>query len=71
MNINFIDQEAGVFTVKYLVGEDLPGREVGRSRPLANTRTHHILETGRTLVRADVTTDNQLQGLPAGNRGNL
>ena len=59
MNINLIDHEARVFTVKYLAGEDMPGREVGRARPLANTRTQHIIETGRTLVQADITKDSQ------------
>ena len=62
MNINLIDHEAGTFRVKYLVGEDLPGRHPGRARPLAGTRIQHILETGRTLVRADISEASGFPG---------
>ena len=62
MNINLIDHEAGSFTVKYLVGDDLPGRDPGLARPLTNTRTQHIVETGRTLVQTDIAKDSRFPG---------
>ena len=57
-----VSYQAGVFTTKHLVGEDLSGRQVGLSRPLEGTRTQYILETGRTLVRADMNEENQFLG---------
>jgi hypothetical protein len=34
MSINTIDQEAGVFTVKYLVGQEVAGRYLGAVRAI-------------------------------------
>ena len=74
LNINLIDHEAGVFTVRNLVGEDLPGDDPGRVRPLEGSRTQHVTETGRTQVRADFdeltqfpgNLDDPKAGLPSG-----
>ena len=62
LNINLIDQQVGVLTVKYLVGEDLPGRHPGRVRPLEGTRTQHVIETGQTIVRADFAAESRFVG---------
>ena len=75
MNINLIDHEAGVFTVKYLVGEDFTGQQPGRARPLAESRTQHVIETGRTLVRADLAEESRfpadLENVKAGLRSGI
>jgi PAS domain S-box-containing protein len=62
MAINVIDQEAGVFTFKYVSGAVQSGRPVPDVVPLPGTQTEYVLQTGQTLVRSDVATDPRFRG---------
>jgi len=62
LHINTIDHGAGVFTVKYLVGEVRPGRPPGRSKPLEGSRTQHVMETAKTLVQSYITGESRFPG---------
>ena len=55
MNINVIDHEDGVFTVKYLVGEDLPESHVGSVRPMEGSLSKRVADTHRTVIQSDIT----------------
>ena len=61
MSINLINHEAGVHTIKYLAGENPSGRQPGSPRPLEGSRTQHIIETGRTLMGADLTKESRFR----------
>jgi transcriptional regulator with GAF, ATPase, and Fis domain len=54
MSINTIDQEARVFTIKYLVGQEVAERYLGSVRTIAGSQTAHMLATGHTIVREDL-----------------
>jgi PAS domain S-box-containing protein len=56
MSINTIDQEARVFIIKYLVGREVVSRCTGAVRTIAGTQTAHMLATGRTIVREDLSS---------------
>ena len=75
MNINLIDREAADFTTRYLVGGDLPEPQLGDTRPLEGTRTQHVIETGRTLVRSDTAVNphfpNELDDARVGLRSSI
>jgi GAF domain-containing protein len=54
MSINIIDQEAGIFTIKYLTGQEVEGRRIGAIRNVRGTQTEYLLATGQTVVRDDL-----------------
>ena len=56
MSINTIDREAGVFIIKYLVGQEVADRYTGAVRTIAGSQTAHMLATGRTIVRGDLSS---------------
>ena len=55
--INIVDRDVDAFVVKYLVGDQVQGRQVRRAIPLAGSYTGHITTTGLTLVREDIAAD--------------
>ena len=55
ININIIDPGGEVFTVKNLLGDRQPGRQVGDVIPLAESRTEHIMATGQSMVQDDLS----------------
>ncbi|HZA25966.1 MAG TPA: GAF domain-containing protein, partial [Dehalococcoidia bacterium] len=57
MNINFIDPDANVLTLKYLVGQAQTGYRVGNVLPLEGTQSQHVMLTGKSLVRDDISND--------------
>jgi signal transduction histidine kinase len=58
MNINFIDSDSNVFTIKYQVGQDQTGYQVGNTLPLEGTQSHRVMLTGQSLVRDDISSDS-------------
>jgi transcriptional regulator with GAF, ATPase, and Fis domain len=59
MSINTIDQGAGVFTIKYLVGQEVAERNLGAVRTIEGSQTAHMLATGRTIVREDLDSSQK------------
>ena len=55
MAINIIDEDAGKFVFKYASGLVRPDRQIPEVLPLANTQTQHVMETGKALIRGDIT----------------
>jgi two-component system NtrC family sensor kinase len=53
VNINVIHPATGRFTIKYLSGQEVPGRHVGAVLPLAGTLTSQAATTGITVIRDD------------------
>ena len=55
MAINIIDEDAGEFVFKYASGLVRPDRQIPEVLPLANTQTQYVMETGKSLIRGDIT----------------
>ncbi|MFQ6026050.1 MAG: GAF domain-containing protein [Dehalococcoidia bacterium] len=56
-SIIVIDQRHGLISIRHLVGTELPGRLINTVRPLAGSQTKEVLDSGKTLVRADVAKE--------------
>ena len=60
--INIVDREADTYTIKYLFGQDAPGRFVGAVRSMAGTRTERVAKTGHTLISPADARIGQFRG---------
>ena len=54
MSLNTLEQDAGVFYIKYLVGQHVPERYMGAVRPIAGGQTELMLLRGGTVVQEDL-----------------
>jgi Nif-specific regulatory protein len=58
-SINFVDQDAGTYTLLYLFGESRPGRSVGDAAPLEGTHTQQVVRTGQPRITRDLAEDTE------------
>ncbi|MDA1219562.1 MAG: GAF domain-containing protein [Chloroflexi bacterium] len=55
ISVQAINHEEGMYTLKYLVGQERPGRPVGSPRPLAGSQSEEVVLSGKSLVREDAS----------------
>lgn len=56
-SVSLVDEEAGTFTLTYVLGEPRPGRTIGLVTPLEGSQTGQVVRAGKTLVRSDISSD--------------
>jgi two-component system NtrC family sensor kinase len=64
VNINVINPASGRFTIRYLLGQEVAGRQVGAVLPMAGTLTGQAAATGTTVIRDDIATGPPRSGDP-------
>ena len=62
ISINVVDQEAGTLVRKYDFGQPMPAPFRSDIWPLQGSHTQHVIETGQTLVRANIAADRRFTG---------
>ncbi|MDA1218864.1 MAG: GAF domain-containing protein [Chloroflexi bacterium] len=55
--INLVDEVGDTFTLTYLFGQHVPGREIGAISPLSGSLTGEIVATGKTLIQPNMAAD--------------
>ena len=55
--INVTDQVSGTFVLKYVFGEEIPDREVGRVLPLEGSPVQEMIFSGNPIIQQDVAAD--------------
>jgi hypothetical protein len=58
-SINFVDQDAGTYTLLYLFGESRAGRSVGDAAPPEGTHTQQMVRTGQPRITRDLAEDTE------------
>ena len=61
MSINTVDPEAGNFTFKYLLGQAVPGRDVGAVLPIRGSQTEQMMATGQAVIRGHMVAHQEVE----------
>lgn len=62
ISINVVDHEAGMLVRKYDFGQPMPAPFRSDIWPLQGSHTQHVIETGQTLVRANIAAHRRFTG---------
>jgi len=54
ITINLLDTANETYTLKYVSGSRIEGRDVGVVRPLAGTLSQHLIQSGQTVIRRNI-----------------
>lgn len=57
MSINVINHQAETLELKYTYGSGQSGRQLGQIARLKDTKAYHVLSTGKSLIKPDLTKD--------------
>ncbi|MFQ6028386.1 MAG: ATP-binding protein [Dehalococcoidia bacterium] len=60
-SVNIVDQDAGAYTLKHLVGTPRPGYPLGSRVPLEGTETERLIASGRTMIRGNLAVEPLFQ----------
>jgi len=62
ISINVVDHEAGMLVRKYDFGKPMPAPFRSDIWPLHGSHTQHVVETGKTLIRANIAAHRRFTG---------
>jgi PAS domain S-box-containing protein len=62
MAISLIHHEAGTYTVKYVVGQDIPGHNIGQVRALTSSSMQEVVVSGQTSIREEIADGPMFPG---------